>query len=120
MEEWSKDTIDQKVAMCYLFDVSIFRGMPVVRLIQWYINQGAAHVTPTQPTMAFNPRPGAKYHIINAESGTLLDLSGTDRKYSMSTELFVSDLPLIHGSHVVIGWPNNGGDNQRVCSGLFY
>ncbi|KAF8731514.1 hypothetical protein AX14_004763 [Amanita brunnescens Koide BX004] len=44
--------------------------------------------------MAFNPRPGAKYHIINAESGTLLDLSGTDRKY-------------------IIGWPNNGGDNQK-------
>jgi len=34
------------------------------------------------------------YHIINAKSGTLLDLSGTDQTYSTST-LFFSDMTLI-------------------------
>lgn len=65
---------------------------------------------------AFKPgRPGAKYHIINAKSETLLDLSVTDpdHKQSMSKS-FISDLHLTHGSHVVIGWPDNGGDNQKV------
>lgn len=71
---------------------------------------------------AFDPgRPGAKYHIINAKSGTLLDLSGTDPEHSESmSELFVSDLNLVHGSLIVIGWPNNSGENQKVCSGSFY
>ena len=62
----------------------------------------------------FDPgRPGAKYHIINAKSETLLDLSGTDpdHKQSMSAHSFASDSTDVH---VVIGWPDNGGDNQKV------
>ena len=58
--------------------------MPVVwRAVGINERERSAQVSPTQPTI-MAPEPHVKYRLVNAKSGTVLDLSGTNQTTSTS------------------------------------
>lgn len=61
--------------------------------------------------------PGNTYILVNAKSGTALDLSGTDgytgMLHSYSSVMCLADRL---GHVIVSGWERHGEDNQRACT----
>lgn len=56
---------------------------------------------------------GRTFKIVNAKSGTVIDLSGTDGQSSAPSH-FVSLSVIRLTSTIVIGFTDHGGANQRV------
>jgi hypothetical protein len=75
----------------YPLHVHVFVGRPVVRHIHRY-KFSTGEVPPTQPTI-MPLQSQVKYHIINAKSGTVLDLSGTNQTTSAS--FVANEIPLM-------------------------
>ena len=81
------------------------------------ITQNLSH----KHTMALNIASRNRYIITNSQTGTVMDLSGSDSKSGMfSPHIWkcLKKMKFICNPTVVIGWTRHGGENQQVI--LFY